>query len=91
MIFFQDDRPTNSPTLQSVVCQFLSIGCAGKTSLLLLPSRVISLHVLNGWVVTDIWCEFDVNLIFRNILEKPRKLVMCSIFRFPTSSFGPLE
>lgn len=52
---------------------------------------VISLHVLNGWVVTDIWCEFDVNLIFRNILEKPRKLVMCSIFRFPTSSFGPLE
>lgn len=30
---------------------------------------VISLHVWNGWVVTDIWCEFDVNLIFRNILE----------------------
>lgn len=30
---------------------------------------VISLHVWNGWVVTDNWCEFDVNLIFRNILE----------------------
>lgn len=28
---------------------------------------VISLHVWNGWVVTDIWCEFNVNLILENL------------------------
>lgn len=67
----QDDWPTNSPTLQSVVCQFLSIGCAGKTSLLLLPSPYKICHVwflcmcgMDGLLLTS-----GVNLIFRNILE----------------------
>lgn len=70
----QDDWPTNSPTLQSVssVSVFEYRMCwknkPAPITLQDLPC-VISLHVWNGWVVTDIWCEFDVNLIFRNILE----------------------
>lgn len=59
----QDDWPTNSPTLQSVVCQFLSIGCAGKTSLLPSPYKICHVWFLCMCGMDGLLLTSGVNLM----------------------------